>query len=178
MEYKKKILICEDTMEGIFTAVYDGWRWANRGFSVGIAVREPDYPELFAETVEIVSDSVKTFKVARTIKNRLGGKVYEAVCYAAVSLHPEKGTAIFYLLRRALENGKTDTRVLEALADPAVSLVSSLQVKVWHEIHRFYGFVRFREIGNGVLFSEIQPENNILELLAPIFLIVFQMKTG
>lgn len=116
MEYKKKMLICDDTMEGIFTAVYDGWRWGNRGFSVGIAVREPDYPELFTENLEIISDSVKAFKVARTIKNRLGGQVYEAVCYAAASVHPEKGTAIFYLLRRALEKGRIDTRVLELLA--------------------------------------------------------------
>lgn len=116
MEYKNKMLICDDTMEGIFTAVYDGWRWGNRGFSVGIAVREPDYPELFTENLEIISDSVKAFKVARTIKNRLGGQVYEAVCYAAASVHPEKGTAIFYLLRRALEKGRIDTRVLELLA--------------------------------------------------------------
>lgn len=116
MEYKKKMLICDDTMEGIFTAVYDGWRWGNRGFSVGIAVREPDYPELFTENLEIISDSVKAFKVARTIKNRLGGQVYEAVCYAAASVHPEKGTAIFYLLRRALEKGRIDMRVLELLA--------------------------------------------------------------
>lgn len=116
MEYKKKMLICDDTMEGIFTAVYDGWRWGNRGFSMGIAVREPDYPELFTENLEIISDSVKAFKVARTIKNRLGGQVYEAVCYAAASVHPEKGTAIFYLLRRALEKGRIDTRVLELLA--------------------------------------------------------------
>ena len=116
MEYKKKMLICDDTMEGIFTAVYDGWRWGNRGFSVGIAGREPDYPDLFTENLEIISDSVKAFKVARTIKNRLGGQVYEAVCYAAASVHPEKGTAIFYLLRRALEKGRIDTRVLELLA--------------------------------------------------------------
>ena len=116
MEYKKKMLICDDTMEGIFTAVYDGWRWGNRGFSVGIAVREPDYPELFTENLEIISDSVKAFKVARTIKNRLDGQVYEAVCYAAASVHPEKGTAIFYLLRRALQKGRIDTRVLELLA--------------------------------------------------------------
>lgn len=116
MEYKKKMLICDDTMEGIFTAVYDGWRWGNRGFSVGIAVREPDHPELFTENLEIISDSVKAFKVARTIKTRLGGQVYEAVCYAAASVHPEKGTAIFYLLRRALEKGRIDTRVLELLA--------------------------------------------------------------
>lgn len=102
MEYKKKMLICDDTMEGIFTAVYDGWRWGNRGFSVGIAVRELDHPELFTENLEIISDSVKAFKVARTIKTRLGGQVYEAVCYAAASVHPEKG--------------RIDTRVLELLA--------------------------------------------------------------
>ena len=38
------------------------------------------------------------------------------MCYAAASVHPEKGTAIFYLLRRALEKGRIDTRVLELLA--------------------------------------------------------------
>mgnify|MGYP000155152822 CR=1 FL=1 len=75
-------------------------------FSVGDCCQRAGLPELFTENLEIISDSVKAFKVARTIKNRLGGQVYEAVCYAAASVHPEKGTAIFYLLRRALEKGK------------------------------------------------------------------------
>lgn len=115
MEYKKKMLICDDTMEGIFTAVYDGWRWGNRGFSVGIAVREPDYPELFTENLEIISDSVKAFKVARTIKNRLGGQVYEA-CAMLRHLFIRKRERQFLFASRALEKGRIDTRVLELLA--------------------------------------------------------------
>ncbi|HIW49350.1 MAG TPA: TIGR03915 family putative DNA repair protein, partial [Candidatus Blautia intestinavium] len=43
------------------------------------------------------------------------------------------------------------------------------QVKVWHEIHSFYGFVRFRELGGGVLYSCISPQNDILEFLEPHF---------
>lgn len=169
MEYEKKILVCEDSLEGIFTAVYDGWHWGNKGIRVGITSEEPEYPELFTERVDIASDGEKAEKVARTVRRKLGEAVYEAVCYAAVSLHPDKGTAIYYLLRRALGQGRCDPGVLEALADPAVSLVSSLRVRVWHELHRFYGFVRFRELGGGVLFASIQPENDILELLGPHF---------
>lgn len=169
MQYEKKILICEDSMEGIFTAVYDGWHWGNKGIRVGISVEEPEYPELFADRVDITVDRIKALKVARTIRKKLGKQVYEAVCYASVSVHPDKGTAVYYLLRRALGGGGCDTHVLEALSDPAVSLVSSLRIKVWHELHRFYGFVRFREITGGILFASIQPENNILELMEPHF---------
>lgn len=169
VEYEKKILVCENSMEGIFTAVYDGWHWGNKGIRVGIAVEEPEYPELFADRVDIISDCEKAMKVARSVRHKLGEQIYEAVCYAVVSTHPDKGTAVFYLLRKALGGGACDRHVLEALADPAVSLVSSLRIKVWHEIHRFYGFVRFRELAGGSLISSIHPENDILELLGPHF---------
>ncbi len=169
MAYEKKILVCQDSVEGIFTAVYDGWLWGARGLQVEIATCEPEYPELFSTIMEIPPDSEKAAKVARSVRKKLGETTYRAVCYAAVSTHPDKGTAVFYLLRRALGQGRCDRHVLEALADPAVNLVSSLQVKVWHELHRFYGFVRFRELGGGVLYSAVSPQNDILEFLAPHF---------
>ena len=169
MACEKKLLICQDSVEGIFTAVYDGWLWSARGYQIEIRVCEPEYPELFCTTVEISPDSEKALKVAQSVREKLGETTYQAVCYAAVSVHPDKGTAVFYLLRKALGQGRCDRHVMEALADPAVNLVSSLQVKVWHEIHRFYGFVRFRELGGDVLYSCISPQNDILEFLEPHF---------
>lgn len=169
MACEKKLLICQDSVEGIFTAVYDGWLWSARGHQIEIRACEPEYPELFCTTVEISPDSEKALKVARSVREKLGETTYQAVCYAAVSVHPDKGTAVFYLLRKALGQGRCDRHVMEALADPAVNLVSSLQVKVWHEIHRFYGFVRFRELGGDVLYSCISPQNDILEFLEPHF---------
>lgn len=36
MEYNKKIFLCEDSIEGIFTSVYDGWKWGAAGNQYGM----------------------------------------------------------------------------------------------------------------------------------------------
>lgn len=169
MEYEKMIFVCEDSMEGIFTAVYEGWLWCVRGKTVEISVKEPECPEFFTTVIPVPSDSEKAGKVLRTVRDKLGFAVYEAVCYTAVSVHPDKGTLVFRVLWQALSGRRCDRRVMENLADPDVNQVSRLRIKVWHELHRYYGFVRFREIGGSVLYSRITPENDVLEMLAPHF---------
>lgn len=166
---EKLILLCEDSMEGIFTAVYDGWISGAKGIFVEIRTEMPDCLELFCTYKEIVTDCEKSCKVGRTIRNKLGEEAYEYLCYAVVSTHPDKGTAIFQVLLKALSKGRRNVRIMEDLSDPYVNRVWKLHTKVWHEFHRFYGFVRFREIGGGVLFSKIAPENDILVMLAPHF---------
>lgn len=47
--------------------------------------------------------------------------------------------------------------------------MNSLSSKVMKESHRMKGFLRFKEISNKVLYAEIVPENNILELLSKHF---------
>ena len=169
MEYEKKIFICEDSLEGIFTGIYEGWLWGAKGLPAEIVTREPQYPEFFCTCLHISPDTEKAHKVARSVRRKLGYETYEAICYAAVSAHQGKGTAIFRVLLRAFKGGRCRRDVMEALADPDVNLVSRLRTKVWHEAHRYYGFVRFRDVGGGVLFSKITPENDILEILAPHF---------
>lgn len=169
MAYEKVRLFCSDDMEGIFTAVYDGWSYGAKGFQVEISTVLDGSMELFCTSVDIATDMEKAEKVRRTVEDKLGHLVYEAVCYAAVSTHPKRGTAIFYVLRQALAHRRCDRRVMENLADPYVDLVWKLRIKVWHELHRFLGFVRFREIAGEVLFSEITPDNDILVMLAPHF---------
>lgn len=153
MEYEKKIFICDDSLEGIFTGIYDGWHWGAKGLPIEIVTKEPEYPE-FSVPVCIFLRTEKAHKVARSVRRKLGYEVYEAVCYAAVSVHQGKGTAIFRVLLRALGGGRCDRDVMEALTDPDVNLVFRLRTKVWHEHHRYLGFVRFRDVGGGVLFFQ------------------------
>ena len=40
---------------------------------------------------------------------------------------------------------------------------------VRRENHKFKGFVRFKELKNGILYAEISPENNIIFILAKHF---------
>ena len=46
-------------------------------------------------------------------------------------------------------------------------------LKIYHHVkresHRFKGFTRFREINNNVLYAEINPENNVIELISNHF---------
>lgn len=169
MNMGKTVLLCEDTMEGIFTAVYDGWKDGRGGREVEVRTREPENLELFTVFRRIDSDREKAGKVMGTIQRKLGGRVYEDICYAAAADSPERGTAVYHVLRRALGEGRCDPRVMEALADPYVSTVARLRVKVWHEFHRYLGFLRFRELPGHVLFGKISPDNDILEMLGPHF---------
>ena len=169
MDYQKKILVCADSLEGIFTAIYDGWTLGQQGYEVVIVTKEPQNLEFFVSYQYVETDIVKSKKVLDTVRKKLGFQAYESLCFTAVSTHKDKGTAIYKVLQNAIQGKRFDPGVFEALADPSVNLILKLRIKVWHEIHRFYGFVRFYEMANGVLVSNISPDNDILVMLSDHF---------
>ncbi len=166
---EKYILICPDSLEGIFTGVYDGWELGNQGRQVEICVGEPVQAQLFCQYQTVDADPKKAEKVARAIGLRLGRETYEQLCYAACSMEEDKGTCIYYALREGLSGSGGARCVLENLKNPYILRISKMRQTVWHEMHRFLGFVRFREIQDKVLLSVISPDNQILPLLGPHF---------
>ena len=59
---------------------------------------------------------------------------------------------------------------LEAmLAQEPVHSINRLGRQVSHEAHKFKGFVRFEEVTAGFLFSRIEPQADVLPLIAPHF---------
>lgn len=106
MNQEKRILVCEDSMEGIFSAVYDGWKECAGGCKVSIQTSFPVSMELFTSYREIATDQSKVGKVMRTILMRLGSEVYEQICLAAASADEDRGTAIYYVLHRAFGGGQ------------------------------------------------------------------------
>ena len=55
MNQEKRILVCEDSMEGIFSAVYDGWKECAGGCKVSIQTSFPVSMELFTSYREIAT---------------------------------------------------------------------------------------------------------------------------
>ena len=82
MNQEKRILVCEDSMEGIFSAVYDGWIVCAGGCLVSFQTSFPVSMELFTSYREIATDQSKAGKVMRTILMRLGSEVYVQICFA------------------------------------------------------------------------------------------------
>lgn len=164
----KKILLCEDSLDGIFTGIYEAWLYRNDSEAVKLAVVDQGTMELFAEYQTVLTDAGKAARVSRTLRERLGEEAFEAICQAAAAADERKADAIFRVAAIGL-GGKNGHRVMDALGVPAVHEVFSLSRQVGNEIGHYLQFIRFREMKGGILFSVIEPRSNLLPFIAPHF---------
>lgn len=164
----KTIYLCSDTITGIFSAVYDAWKEKKSEENCGIAVGGLLEQELFCEYSEVCETQEKAQAVEALIKKHLGRKAYWDIYHAALSEASEKGTAILGTMLAA-KKLPDSTKIMEHLSHPKVGRVFELSRNVGGEAHSYKGFLRFRELVNGVLYSEIAPRNQVLTCLAPHF---------
>ncbi|MCD2491313.1 TIGR03915 family putative DNA repair protein [Lacrimispora sp. NSJ-141] len=160
--------LCEDTVEGIFTGVYDAWV---SGMEIGhenvrLFLKRQYEPELFFEYEEVFSDADKAEKVARTIRKKISGEAFRRVYRTAMSSQPDRADAIYRFLMEGFRYKEDTLRMLQL---PAVGRVFELARKVANEAHLFLEFIRFKQLKNGVLFAVIAPKSNVLTLVAPHF---------
>ncbi len=163
---------CEDSSDGIFTGIYDAWDSRLGHANVRLQLQGMHTLELFTQYRQVVPDAGKAEKVARTIRRKMGEESYQIIFRAAMAKSGEKADCIYRTLVQGLSSHiseKEAAAILEHLTDPAICKVFELSRRVWHEAHHYMGFVRFSELKNGVLFSEIEAENQVLPLLADHF---------
>lgn len=166
------IFQCEDSVDGIFTGVYDAWASKLGHDQVALRICAQMNLELFATYRDVQTDSSKAEKVARSIRRKMGEDAYRTIYQAALSLYAEKADCIYRVVVRGMSTGVSprDARnVIWNLQDPNVSRLFELSRKTGNEAHRYQQFVRFRELRSGVLFSEIQAENYVLPLMGDHF---------
>ena len=173
------IFICEDSLDGILTGIYDAWSYkiANAGIShndLALVSEVPENYELFCEYIDTPGSFEKAQKVSHTICKKLGTEFYESIVTAALSLEPrkkediDKANAIYKTVVLALCS-PDGAKVLHYLGNPYVHRVFTLSRATQNEAHHLMGFLRFSELANGVLFSTIHPKNHALPILAAHF---------
>jgi probable DNA metabolism protein len=93
----------------------------------------------------------------------------EAFATARYAFHSQKG-GIEQLVWRYLALGlEAGGRLATMLAVEPVYSINKIARHVSHEAHKFKGFVRFSEVEEGFLYAKIEPEADILSLIAPHF---------
>lgn len=165
------VFLCENSIEGILTGVYDAWAEAlssGLGHARCRLQTELLQPELFCTYRETAPDMEKAGKVIRTLRKRLGEEVYECLCYAMASREPDKAEAVYKTIVAGLSM-KQGYRVLDKVTDPYVARCFDLKRNVGSEIHRELEFLRFQELQSGVLLAKIHPKNDVLMYLGPHF---------
>ena len=167
MTMEKTILICEDSIEGIFSGIYEAYARKYVHSQTSLQIGETENYELFAEYKQIAAEEEKAKKVSRTIIREFGEETYLTFCEALATQDLEKGNAIYHVLVDGLRT--KNNRIMENFAVADVNKVFELCRYTKNEIQHLKGFLRFQELEKGVLFARIGPRNNILTFLAPHF---------
>lgn len=170
----KKIYICRDDRTEMLSAIYDAWK-ENRNKEVGIGLLGKTQQQLFCEYAEVVSSEKKAQAVERLIRDHMGEQTYEDISYALLCEDAMKAEAILHVMQAARQV-KPSKRIMDFLGNPSVAKVFEMKRRVSNEAHYFIEFVRFRELENGVLFSEIEPKNRVLTCIAEHFADRFPME--
>ena len=160
----KVICVCEDSVDGIFTAIYKAWEIGTS--KTLIEIRSMKTMTLFAEYIEVITDAELASKVAASIHNKISQEAYFYVYRAALSDNPEKAQYIYEFLLKAFRTGKD---IINHFQDESVMKVFELARKVGNEAHKYLGFVRFCELENGILSAKFNPIANVVAIVAEHF---------
>lgn len=166
---------CEDSLEGIFTAVYNAYEEKREPADTMLSLEEELY--LFAEYQAVMPETEKAIKVMRTLKRRFGEEDYMRLCLTLSASDPAKAQAVYQTIALGLAGKKAAWgHLFDNLANDYVHQAFSLARGAMNENCHLRGFVRFQELESGVLYSKINPKNNLLTFLMPHFADRFPME--
>jgi len=166
----KRIYLCENSIDGIFTAIYQAWnsRYGHNNNKIEEKSEDNHYSslELFSEYIQVDTDYDLAFKVSRSIKEKISEEAYQMLCRVALSNHQGKADLIYRFMILGFHMG---AKIMNHLSDESVGNVYKINRNVNYEAHHFLGFLRFSEQESGLLTAVIHPKNNVLTLIAPHF---------
>lgn len=164
----RTIYVCNDTVTGIYSAIYDAWKSGKDENDCGIALKGQIETQLFCDYTEVEEAEHKAAAVERLITRHLGMRAYWDIYHAILSSDEEKGDAVLGTMLAA-KRLPDSTKIMEHLSHPKVEKVFELSRKVGGEAHLLKGFIRFRELRNGILYAPVTPKAQVLTCLAPHF---------
>ena len=160
------VYVCSDSVLGIFSAIYDAWLEGDEDAEIAFVGTMEQ--RLFCKYVEVEETQKKAIAVEKMIQKNLGNLSYQEIYQALLAKDANKGSAVLQTIwaARQIQNSH---KIMEHLSNPYVEKVFKLSRRVGGEAHQYKGFVRFRELKNGILFSEIEPKSQILTCIAGHF---------
>ena len=158
------VLICDGSFDGLMTALHRVFVEGGEGEE--IAVSGAYQPDLFSASWHIPTREETSLAMMEAVRRKISPKALQHIYRAWCSGKKDAGTVILRYLKQGFALGKAvDFHHL----DPDVAALHSLSKKVGRELHRLLGLTRFRLLESGILYAPLEPEYDILALLAPHF---------
>lgn len=162
----KKVLICKDTQESIFTAIYEAYELGMCHDNISV-VMEGDFEyDLFSDYIEIHENADKAGRVINTLKTKFSEQIQINIFNALLSCESDKADVVYHFIVKLLKYGGD---VLYNIGDEVVSRIFDFNRNVSREAHHFLGFLRFEEAKDGILYAVYNPKNKITMIVAEHF---------
>lgn len=153
----------DGSFEGFLTCVYEGY-YSSKPEKI---IKKSSYIVNFLdEEVLIETSEEKYTKVYRAIEDKLGEEILKKIYTAYLSDVEESYTVIFNYIVLAFKMGP---KINMYKHNTFVDKMDKIECRVREEAHRFKGILRFKDL-NGILYSKIDPDNDIVEFIMGHFI--------
>ncbi len=152
--------VFDGTFDGFLTLIFD--YYVRKPQQVKIWTEQDFQPSMFDETYEVISDSEKSDRVRKKLKEKLPPQAWKQFYSTFLSEQTEAYEHLFYYTLYALNSSNN---ISSDFGNEHVLYVAQMHRKVHREKHHFEAFIRFEELPDGTFYSTIEPKYNVLPLL-------------
>jgi probable DNA metabolism protein len=157
-------LLYDHSFEGLLTAIFETYEY--RWNDVRIRKDGACVPLLFADVRTVVTDDSKAVRVWKKLVSLFGTDGVRTIWKAWLSEAETIGDTILETIRYALRSAHN---VLDDFGNPHVLGLQQAVRSVGRESHRMEAFVRFQLTKDRLYFSVVEPDFNVLPLIASHF---------
>lgn len=171
MEKLTRIYQCEDSVNGILSAVYDAGvsGYGHKYIRIQPVTTESVYNiEMFAEYIKVDTSGKKAESVLNAVRAKISYEAYYFVMSVVLADDVSRGDVIYQFVTYGFTIGRDITKALQL---DCVIQMFNIKRNVQNEAHKFLEFLRFQEIRKSpsVLFAKMEPNNRILTIVTSHF---------
>ncbi len=171
MDKPVRVYQCDNTAEGILSAVYEAGisGYGHKYIRIEPQVKgEAQNIALFSEYISVESDGKKVESVIDAVRRKISYRAYTYIMRAAISAFADRGDAIYQFAAYGFSMGD---KVCSALQIPWVKRIFEIDRAVANETNHMIEFLRFQEVQRepSLLLAVFEPKHQVTALAAEHF---------
>lgn len=159
-----KTIVYNGSFEGFLCAVFDVFDY--KFTDVNIVPTHKHQPSLFAEPHIVTNNTQHSSRVWKGLEKKLTKDAQDQLYRAFLSELDGIENSLLHYIQYVFASEKF---MEEDYSHAAVLTVTQTAKKVWREKHRMEAFVRFQQTADGLYYAIIDPDYNVLPLIAEHF---------
>lgn len=157
-------LVFDGTFDGLLTAVFVYYE--QRLKQAELVWDKFHQPLMLAECEDVFTDEAKAKRVWDGLKKKLSPDWQQTFFKCCLAEDAQTFSNMFYFARYIIDNPAGSER---NFGNPYVMAISKMERKISRERHRMKAFIRFQKTADGMYYCPIEPDFNVLPLIASFF---------